>query len=67
MKAGKLLSLAFACFLLAAVSVAAGAAPQFGPCVSGGNYDPACDVDHNRAINITDIQLTAGHWGQTGT
>ena len=35
--------------------------------MSGGAYDPACDVDHNGTIDIFDIQLTAGHWGQTGT
>ncbi len=67
MKAGRLLSLGIACTLLATLSVAAGAAPQAGPCAPGTAYDPACDVDHNGAIDVTDIQLTAGHWGQTGT
>ncbi|MEZ4767558.1 MAG: hypothetical protein R2844_03925 [Caldilineales bacterium] len=43
------------------------AAPDAGPCVPGAAYDPACDVDHNGQINVTDIQLAAGHWGQTGT
>lgn len=43
------------------------AAPMAGPCGSGDTYDPACDVDHNGTIDITDIQLAAGHWGHTGT
>ena len=42
-------------------------APLSAACVPGAAYNPACDVDHNGAINVTDIQLTAGHWGQTGT
>lgn len=42
-------------------------APLGAACVPGAAYNPACDVDHNGAINVTDIQLTAGHWGQTGT
>jgi hypothetical protein len=29
-------------------------------------YDPACDVNHDNTINITDIQLTASHWNQSG-
>ena len=50
--------------LVAAVSVSA--APEVGPCVPGGGYNPACDADQNGQINITDIQLTAGHWNQSG-
>ncbi len=42
-------------------------APLSAACVPGAAYNPACDVDHNGAINVTDIQLAAGHWGQTGT
>lgn len=42
------------------------AAPDAGPCVAGGGYNPACDADQNGQINITDIQLTAGHWNQSG-
>jgi hypothetical protein len=30
-------------------------------------YDPACDVNHDNQITIDDIQLTAGHWNQSGT
>ncbi len=67
MKAGRVLSLLTACALLATVSAAAGATPQAGPCGPGAAYDPACDVNHDNTINITDIQLTAGHWNQGGT
>ncbi|HSN74199.1 MAG TPA: hypothetical protein VL334_03780, partial [Anaerolineae bacterium] len=67
MKAGKLLSLGIACTLLATLSVAAGAAPQAGPCAPGTAYHPACDVNHDNQITIADIQLTAGHWNQSGT
>lgn len=38
-----------------------------GGCGSGSGYDPACDVDHDDDIDIHDIQLTAGHWNETGT
>lgn len=36
------------------------------PCVPGGGYNPACDADQNGQINVTDIQLTADHWNQSG-
>lgn len=45
----------------------AGSAPQLAACVPGAAYNPACDVDHDGDVDIYDIQLTAGHWGQTGT
>ena len=67
MKAGRLFSMCIALVLLGAVSVAAAATPLASPCMPGSAYDPACDVDHNGTINVTDIQLAAGHWGQTGT
>ncbi len=41
--------------------------PQTAPCTPGAAYNPACDVDHDNDVDIFDIQLTAGHWGQTGT
>ncbi len=75
MKAGRLLSVCIALVLLATVSVAAAATPLrsaalrdfvASPCMPGSTYDPACDVDHNGAIDVTDIQLTAGHWGTNG-
>lgn len=37
-----------------------------GPCTPGGTYDSACDVNHDGAVNVLDVQLTAGHWNQTG-
>ena len=37
------------------------------PCAPGAAYDPACDVNHDGAVNVLDVQLTAGHWNQTGT
>jgi len=67
MKAGRLFSLCFACVLLATMSVAAGATPLAGPCAPGTAYDPACDVNHDGVVNVLDVQLTAGHWNQTGT
>jgi hypothetical protein len=36
-------------------------------CVAGGSYDPACDVDHNGDMNVTDLELVASHFGQIGT
>lgn len=51
--------------ILAAAPVAA--APLAGPCASGAVYDPACDVNHDGVVNVLDVQLTAGHWNQTGT
>ncbi len=41
-------------------------APAAGPCMAGALYDPACDVDHDGDLDVFDIQLTAGHWGQAG-
>ncbi len=43
------------------------AAPAAVPCAAGGSYDPACDVNQDGIVNVLDIQLTAGHWNQTGT
>lgn len=42
-------------------------APQTAACTPGAAYNPACDVDHDGDVDIFDIQLAAGHWGQTGT
>lgn len=36
------------------------------PCMPGGVYSPACDVNQNGVIDVLDIQLTAGHWNQSG-
>lgn len=35
-------------------------------CMPGAVYDPACDVDHDGDVDVIDIQLAAGHWGQNG-
>jgi hypothetical protein len=67
MKAGRLFLSGIACVLLAGLPGAAGAVPEAGPCAPGTAYDPACDVDQDNQITIADIQLTAGHWNQTGT
>lgn len=52
--------------LLIAVGAAASAAPLSASCVAGAVYNPACDVDHDGDVDILDIQLTAGHWSQSG-
>lgn len=52
--------------LLALAAMPGAAAPLAGPCVPGAAYDPACDVDHDSDVDIFDIQLTAGHWSQSG-
>ena len=51
--------------ILAATPIAA--APLSGPCAPGAAYDSACDANHDGTVNVLDIQLTAGHWNQTGT
>ncbi|MCB0041845.1 MAG: hypothetical protein KDE23_19310, partial [Caldilinea sp.] len=38
-----------------------------GPCAPGAIYESACDVNHDGVVDVFDIQLTAGRWGQTGT
>ncbi len=48
------------------VMLPAAAAPLAGPCAPGVVYDPACDVDQDGDVDIFDIQLTAGHWDQSG-
>lgn len=62
--------------LLALAIVPAAAAPLHsatlrdfvaGPCGPGASYDPACDVNRDGYMDLLDIQLTAGRWGQTGT
>lgn len=64
MNARKLLALVLIVGLLVP---AAAAAPLAGPCNPGVVYDPACDTDQDGDVDIFDIQLTAGHWNQTGT
>ncbi|MEA3336682.1 MAG: hypothetical protein U9R25_12280 [Chloroflexota bacterium] len=71
MKTFRLVPLAIVFFLLTTLAVTAGAPEtatlNSGGCIVGGGYDPACDVDHDGDIDIDDIQLTAGHWSETGT
>lgn len=69
MRTRKLVVLTFVLLLL--IPAAATAAPAAstllaGPCTAGGTYNPACDVNHDGAMDVLDVQLTAGRWGQTG-
>ncbi len=41
--------------------------PFTAPCTLGAGYDPACDVDQDNDVDISDIQLTASRWGTAGT
>ncbi len=70
MKMTRLYALALVLTLLMTLSGAVGAQePELlaaGGCAAGVSYDPDCDVDHNGATNIVDLQLVAGHWGQQG-
>ena len=67
MKAFQLVVLAGLIVLMAQASHGvASAAVLAGPCSPGAVYDPMCDVDHDGDVDVTDIQLTAGHWGQNG-
>ena len=65
MRVARLWAVLLVLFVITAIPSAA--APLVGPCASSAAYDPACDVDHDGDVDIYDIQLTAGHWGQTGT
>ncbi len=60
----KLLVLALVMGLLVPTATAA---PFAAPCVPGASYNSACDANQDGTINLTDIQLTAGHWNQSGT
>ena len=53
--------------ILGLLAPTAAAAPLAGPCMPGAVYDSACDANQDGEITVTDIQLTAGHWNQTGT
>ncbi|MEZ4768420.1 MAG: hypothetical protein R2844_08335 [Caldilineales bacterium] len=59
--------IALVLLLGALLPAAATAAPTVGPCAPGGSYDPACDVDHDGDVDVMDVQLSAGHWNQSGT
>jgi len=66
MNVHKLFSLILVLTLLATLTGAASSAPLAGPCAPGATYDPACDANQDGVITVNDIQLTAGHWSQTG-
>ncbi len=36
-------------------------------CTVGGDYTPACDVDHDGDVDAVDAQLVTGNWGSAGT
>ena len=63
----KVFALALVVLLTIVAVMPVAAIPLFGPCAPGAAYDPACDANQDGHINITDIQLAAGHWNQTGT
>ncbi len=63
----RLLALIIVLSLLVTAAGSTAAAPLAGPCIAGGGYDPACDVDQDSDVDIFDIQLAAGHWNQSGT
>ena len=67
MKPSRLFPLMLVLTLLASLTGGAGGAPLAGPCLPGAAYDPACDADRDGDVDIFDIQLTAGHWNQSGT
>jgi hypothetical protein len=50
-----------------ALTVLPSSAAAAAPCVAGAAYNPTCDVNQDGHITVTDIQLTAGHWNQSGT
>ncbi len=64
----RLLALTVALALLLPAVATAAPAPSVlaGPCLAGGSYDPACDVDRDGDVDIFDIQLTAGRWNTNG-
>ena len=63
----KLFVLVLVVVLTALAATPIAAAPSAAPCTPGAAYNPTCDVNQDGAVNVLDIQLTAGHWNQTGT
>lgn len=61
------LALLLSVLLPVATTAAPTASPLAGPCAPGASYDQACDVDHDGDVDVIDIQLSAGHWNQSGT
>ncbi|MCB0201178.1 MAG: hypothetical protein KDI03_13995 [Anaerolineae bacterium] len=69
MRLRTILTLALTLGLLLPAVAAAAPTPSAlaGPCAPGQTYDPACDVDHDGDVDVMDVQLSAGHWNQSGT
>ena len=63
----KLSVLVLVVILMILAAAPSAAAPQASPCAPGAAYDPACDANQDGAVNVLDVQLTAGHWNQSGT
>lgn len=63
----KLMVIMLAAALLAVAILSTAAAPLAAPCAPGAAYDPACDANQDSIIDVLDIQLTAGHWMQSGS
>ena len=63
----KLSVLVLVVILMILAAAPSAAAPQASPCAPGAAYDPACDANQDGVVNILDVQLTAGHWNQSGT
>lgn len=62
----KVLALLLVTIFVTAAILPTAAAPLAGPCVPGAAYNPTCDVNQNGTIDVLDVQLTAGHWNQSG-
>ncbi len=62
----KVLALLLVIIFVTAAILPTAAAPLAGPCVPGAAYNPTCDVNQNGTIDVVDVQLTAGHWNQSG-
>ncbi|MCB0206102.1 MAG: hypothetical protein KDH89_14870, partial [Anaerolineae bacterium] len=51
------LALLLSVLLPVAATAAPIASPLAGPCIAGASYDPACDVDHDGDVDVTDVML----------
>ena len=63
----KLFVLVLVVVLTAFAATPIAAAPLATACAPGAAYNPTGDVNQDGAVNVLDVQLTAGHWNQTGT
>lgn len=62
----KLTGLALVIVLILLAALPGAAAPLAGPCTPGASYNSACDANQDGQITVADVQLTAGHWNQSG-